>query len=367
MLNTTVPKLVCPTCRAGLKLFAERTYSCGTPEVFDVITGALECTSCENRYPILAGVAVLTSDIEEFIFNHIKGILKLVPEADIPLQYLEIFKEARDELEDLGDEHIEEDLESDRVTALYLMTHYLNSSQVTSPSPLIQDLLKKHWDHGPFDQIKKWIPKSKPSDVVELGCGVGGLATLLRPNLKSYLGVDSSFVSIALARHLNLGTPYPGAKLKVPEDLLHGSLSRDLPFPAAATFDGTIDFVVADFTEPPLLLEQWDVSIALNTIDMMEEPQDLPKAQYQLIRKGGLAIQSCPYIWHEIVATELRQQLPDHSRVGIKYDSARAVEWLYEQTGFTLLEKIDHLPWLFFKHNRQLEIYSVHLFLAQKF
>ncbi len=242
------------------------------------------------------------------------------------------------------------------------MTHYLNSSQVTSPSPIIQKLLKEHWDHGPFHQINEWV---SGGNVIELGCGVGGLATLLKPKLKSYLGIDSSFASIALARYLNLGVHYP-LSLKVPEDLLHGTLSRELPFVIPSSFDGTVDFVVADFTAPPLLAEHWGTSIALNAIDMMEEPQDLPKAQYALVKKGGFAIQSCPYIWHEIVATEFRQQLPADSAHGIKYDSARAVEWLYEKTGFTMLKKIDHLPWLFFKHNRQLEIYSVHLFLAKK-
>ena len=93
----------------------------------------------------------------------------------------------------------------------------------------------------------------------------------------------------------------------------------------------------------------------------MPEPQLLPKAQNQLLKFGGVAIQSCPYIWHEMVARELRNVLP-----GSVKDSAQAAEWLYEQSGFTIVKKLDQLPWLFFKHVRQLEIYSVQLFLAQK-
>ena len=37
-------------------------------------------------------------------------------------------------------------------------------------------------------------------EVVELGCGVAGLTRLLAPRMSAYLGVDSSFTSVALAR-----------------------------------------------------------------------------------------------------------------------------------------------------------------------
>ena len=94
---------------------------------------------------------------------------------------------------------------------------------------------------------------------------------------------------------------------------------------------------------------------------MLNDPIKLPQLQSELLKKGGIAIQSCPYIWHESIARKLRKKLPSEIST-----SARAVEWLYEKAGFQLKEKLDHLPWLFFKHARQLEIYSVHLFLAQK-
>jgi hypothetical protein len=79
------------------------------------------------------------------------------------------------------------------------------------------------------------------------------------------------------------------------------------------------------------------------------------------LKKGGIAIQSCPYIWHEQVARELRERLPDSIR-----DSSQAVSWLYQEAGLAITEQVEHLPWLFFKHLRQLEIYSVHLLMARK-
>jgi len=76
---------------------------------------------------------------------------------------------------------------------------------------------------------------------------------------------------------------------------------------------------------------------------------------------GGVAIQSCPYIWHRNVAERLRKSLPKKIR-----SSSAAVEHLYGKAGLELFRKIDHLPWLFLKHFRQIELYSVHLFAARK-
>jgi hypothetical protein len=42
------------------------------------------------------------------------------------------------------------------------------------------------------------------------------------------------------------------------------------------------------------------------------------------------------------------------------------VEWLYRKSGFKIEDSEKHIPWLFFKHLRQIEIYSVHAFVAKK-
>ena len=57
-------------------------------------------------------------------------------------------------------------------------------------------------------------------------------------------------------------------------------------------------------------------------------------------------------MWHEQVSRELRKRIPKGTR-----DSADAVEWLYEKQGFKLGSVERHVPWLFFKHRRQLELY----------
>jgi SAM-dependent methyltransferase len=191
---------------------------------------------------------------------------------------------------------------------------------------------------------------------------VGGLARKLEGRVSRYLGVDSSFASIALARHLALGCDYSGA-LKFPEDLLLGTTSRSIAIsPAPARISGhPADFVVGHLEEAPLAQACFDLSIVLNAIDMLDKPAQLPELQARTLKKSGIAIQSCPYIWHESVAKSLRGRLPRGM-----VDSARAVEWLYEQAGLKIKDSLDQIPWLFFKHVRQIELYSVHLFVSEK-
>jgi SAM-dependent methyltransferase len=194
--------------------------------------------------------------------------------------------------------------------------------------------------------------------MIELGCGVGGLLPALAGRLSAYLGVDSSFASVAHARRLALH-PEDRRSIRVPADLLQGVTSREIPLPPEPAIDFPADFVVGDLEHPPLQPGAWDACAALNAIDMMHEPRELPELQHSLLKPGGLAYQSGPYIWHEAIAQRLRQA----SR---RPDSAGAVEWLYEQSGFEIARREDHVPWLFFKHHRQLEIYSVHLIEARK-
>ena len=340
-------------------------------EGLEIQSGELECKSCGACFPILSGVAILVDDVQAYLSIHAKGISKFVEDSDIPERYRDEYLEAKEEAESL---HIDEDLESERVNALYLMTHYLKvqgSAQSWwenpngSSSPLIGALIREHWDQGPFYQIGKLANEyfGRPRRVVELGCGVGGLLRVLGAHAGSYLGVDSSFASIMLARHLNLGTPYPG-KIRIPEDLLFGTVSREITIPESDLNSKDHDFVVGEIENLPLRPRLHEVSIALNAIDMLDEPEVLPRAQKELTGEGGIVIQSCPYIWHEKVSKKLRAKIVS-ARVSDVLDSAALVKWLYERSGMQILQAMDHVPWLFLKHPRQLEIYSVHLFVAR--
>jgi SAM-dependent methyltransferase/uncharacterized protein YbaR (Trm112 family) len=348
MRAETLTLLQCPACRGELACEARG----------EVASGEVSCTKCRGRYPILAGVLVLVEDVVGYLAAHAKGVSRHVGVDEIPKPYRSAFSAALKELES---EHIEEDLEAERVTALYVMNHYLRADEIDSPDPLINELIKKHWDHGPFERIKKLMAKeSGPApSLIELGCGVGGLCVALQGRVSRYLGLDSSFASVALARALALGVG-KSRRCLVPDDLLLGAVSRAVEVTTPLAGEGA-DFVVCDLAAPPVKPGLWNLAAALNVIDMLPEPSELPRLQLKLLREGGLALQSSPYVWHPEVAAALRETLPRGAK-----DSAKAVEGLYEAEGFAIESSEAHLPWLFFKNARQLELYSVHLFSARR-
>ena len=332
----------------------------------DVVTGTLGCPKCRGEYPILAGIAVVLEDPGSYLIAHIKGVAREVSEKHFPAKYRDDMIEAFHEIES---EHIEEDLESERVAALYVMTHYLGARgdwwkpKEGEFSRELEDLVRRYWDKGPFEKIRQGIEERFKSDkisLVELGCGVGGLYGALSASFESYLGVDSSFASIALARKIVLGAGSAKGAFHVPGDLLEGGVSQDVSRWVKPVDAGTrVDFVVSDASAPALKKRQWDVCASLNMIDMLESPEQLPVIQKSLVKPRGLAVQSSPYIWHPQVAKALKKACKGAT------SSAEVVRMLYERAGLKIEKSDEQVPWLFFKNYRQIELYSVHILFAQ--
>jgi len=372
MFRSTLDHLACH-CQGRLTVLDEETApgSQATGGVADILYGTLLCQSCKERFPILQGVALVVPDVRGYLLHHIKGISKSVPEERIPKAFRKEYRSSLEELRALEEEHIEEDLESERVNALYLMNHYLSAKEmkklemrvIASVSPTIQEWIERYWDRGPMKVVSDWIPEK--ASVLELGCGVGGLYRRMPETTQRYLGMDSSFHSVLIARHLNFAGPFTG-RLVHPTDLLFGNSHCEfrIPPPMPKSKGGLLtagDFVVAEIDAIPARKDSFDVSVSLNAIDMLEEPESLVLAQSGAVKKGGWIIQSGPYIWHERIAKTLRARLPKGGS-----DSATAVEWLYSKNGHEITNRELHVPWLFFKHLRQIELYSVHAFVARK-
>ncbi len=355
MFIATLDKLQCLSCGGHLVCRPEEQDSRG-----DVIYGEVSCSGCEASYPVLAGVLILSENPEESLIRHIKGIGAIVPDARIPAVWRESYLEAREALAEEGffDEGMEEDLEAERVNSLYVMNHYLRAAElppkVLAIEGAISRLIGECWDHGPLEATSKWIQTHRPRQVVELGSSVGGLAQRVAGAVEGYLGTDTSFASVALARHLALGAPYPRA-VRFPGDLIDGpvSLEARLPAPAWAGSDRA-DFILSDIQDEGIRGGRFDVSVALGLIDMLEDPSGLVVCQRDLLLPGGHAIEASPFIWHAPVARALRE------RLGEGLSSAEVVQALYREGGFIPGEGLEGVPWVFFKHLRQVELYSVH-------
>ena len=56
-MNTDLLDIIaCPVCKSALTLQAESTGPENAPDAGEVLTGALICELCNERYPIAAGI-----------------------------------------------------------------------------------------------------------------------------------------------------------------------------------------------------------------------------------------------------------------------------------------------------------------------
>jgi SAM-dependent methyltransferase len=323
----------------------------------DIEWGFLECDVDGERFPILGGVAILVEHIADYIRMHARGIRGTLDQSRTPEEFAPILAncdEAPLAYQDWA-------LESEEVNSLYLASHYLDGSQVAalgSFHPAFEDLIRSHWD-GPAQYLHRVFSQwTRPlSTLLDMGCGVGGALMRARQFSRFSLGIDQCFRSIFTARSLNCRSAAEQL-VDFRPDLLAPTqrLRVDMqPHPSG----NLVDFVVGDILHPPVAMNHWDTTLSLNVLDVLPEPEKLPQVQENILRSGGTVIHSCPYQWSLDLLPDLRSKLPSQTCT-----SAQATEWLYRQCGFQVRESLQHLPWLFFEHERRLDLYSAHMMIA---
>ena len=362
MFYETLGHLACPALagRCGAKLDACDDMVFATSLADDIESGHLVCTSCGHRFPIIGGVAILVENIRAYVSRHIRDIRQTIADACIPPDVMTMMNS----LDKAPATSLEADLESNRIDSWYTASHYLTGEEVVTSQeldPVFRDLIRTHWD-GPRRVLNQFFSESKSlwGSCLDLGCGVGGAVALSRRFCRFSLGVDKSFKRIFTARAINF---HPGLdhSVKLQADLLDAApITLKLPSLPHKP-ENRADFVVANIVRPPVASDSWDVALSLNVMDTLADPGVLPEVQARLLRSGGTVINSCPYVWSPQSLIRLRERLPQGMT-----KSTEAVEYLYSQNGFAVRQVIKHVPWLFLKHARQIELYSAHVIVADK-
>ena len=331
----------------------------------DVLWGELVQKKSKKRYPIWNGVLILVQDLDDYLSRHIVGVKEHVALDQVKgsfntflKEYYSSFNEALNSGEIQMDD---ESLESERVTTLYWLNHYASANSLIElnpdMAPFMKELVQKYWDCGPLSKVRDFFKaKNLKGSLIEIGCGTGGLAHKLSDNLSAYLGVDTSYQGVFRARQI-LKTKQN--KYKIPTDLINGSLSAMIKGEASERLPLETEFIVADIEADFFKAETWDFTAAFNVIDMLHDPQDLFWVQKKLMKSGGVALQSSPYIWP-----------PEVSKKMDKTDTHSSPEWLLKTAKNLGLNQVllneTHIPWIFYKNSRQIETYSVHLAAFQK-
>lgn len=326
MFVNTLQYLVCPDCETSeLKLHTDET------NLGDIKNGRVICISCTESFPIYDGVLIWLSNPDQYLREHVT--------------------EKEDHIE-----HIDESLESDRVTSLYWLGHYVSSKELIRAHPKLstslKQLIKNYWDKNPMQKLAQIFKEKKlRGSMLELGCGSGGLAHRLGSQLDAYLGVDSSYQGIKRAREILISRKnnYPS-----PGDLVEGALTVKIDSKLKLKPPRNCDFIVVDIESRGLKKHSWDFVSAFNVIDMMNEPKHLFRLQKSLLKENGIAVSSSPYIWHPETAKKLKPKKNESSE-------NRILRMSHEEGFKKVSFDIRDIPWLFFKNKNQIELYNVHM------
>ena len=123
--------------------------------------------------------------------------------------------------------------------------------------------------------------------LIDIGCGIKPYKELVSPYITEHIGVDH-------------------------EETLHDKSSIDL-------FGTAYDIPAED--------ESFDSAICTAVIEHLEEPEAAIRECFRVLKWGGAAIYSIPFIWH---LHEEPRDFYRYSKYGIKY--------LFEKAGFEMIE-----------------------------
>lgn len=348
MLPSILPLLRCPDrCRAPLAL--ERFVSDGD----DVTFGRLECTTCGQGYPILAGVAVLVPNPSAYMSAHAAGVRATVDWTQLDrAQRLALLGPAEPTPRQL-------DPMLERARIEYVTRHHLRADprgvrwwEGASESFLTRTMLEL-WDRDPMSLAVRTLASIGPvTSLLDLGTNVGGLACAASAHVDRVIGVDLSLVATHWGRnHLRGGV---AIDFEPPGDRLRAAPGARVVIPAPPEPKGVVELIVADVRSPPVEAAAWDTISSLNLIDLLDEPELLPRVQRALLRPGGHVLSASPYSLSETSAARLRRW------AGESTSAAVAVDRMYADAGFTVRARQEDVPWLFYKNPRQVELYAAH-------
>ena len=136
-------------------------------------------------------------------------------------------------------------------------------------------------------QLKRYASEYLSGHLVDIGCGTKPYKTLLAPYITEHIGVDH-------------------------KDTLHDKSNID-------RFGTAYDIPAKD--------SEFDCALCTAVLEHLEEPELAIKECHRVLKRGGVAVYSVPFIWH---LHEEPRDFYRFSKYGLKY--------LFEKAGFEIVE-----------------------------
>lgn len=234
--------------------------------------------------------------------------------------------------------------ESDLLVDQYLLFHYGTADDQLPYPAGPRDAL-----FYPVRCVNEFLPAiGVVGSALDLGCAVGRSTFELSRWAERVVGIDLSHRFIAAAKSVRETGRIEIRRVE--EGELTTRLSRQLPIdlrPERCRFE------VADATELPADIGQFEVVLAANLIDRVKTPAKLLDSFSRLVSPGGHLILCSPYTW-------LEEFTPKPEWLGGKYDSAGKPALTFDGVKNSLLAGFDHrltkdLPFIIREHARKFQ------------
>ena len=260
----------------------------------EIVEGILSCVYCNGKYPIIASIPFLLKDLSSYFSIRTKLGGYLLLHAKNP-KIKSMIKKSLQEIRRVGDDT--SDLEKNWV-GIYKKSKY-----------------------APFETKVKNIIRTLPkcASVIEHGCSIGTISKILAKYHGQVFGIDKSFFALLEAK-----------KQKIKNS----------------------DFFLADSLSHPFGDKKFDLSVALNVLELIE-PLEFLKIIHR--QTGRFVILSDPYDYERGM-----------NSVKVKLD-AKSLRLQLNKMGFRLLQNTSKPSFISWKLiiNSRLELnYKVDLILA---
>lgn len=340
------PKDGCGTAPLNADVWAEATLATGER---DLVEGVISCTSCDGTYPIVAGVLILVEDLTAYLRDHLGVITSLAEQA--PSAGMTDWLGSRAPA-GIDPRHVNRSMKlEDRYVNAFLGAHFDHRTPDERDDPFITDLLAMNATRDLWATATALFDRTEPARALDVGSSVGGLSALLSQRHCHTIGIDTSFLSVLVARRALLSTP---SRLDSYRSYHEGDLYDERPL----TIQGDpryTDFIVGSGLTHTIGAAV-DLTCAVNLIDLVPDPARLLDTLISQTSEGGHLLVTSPYGWSGVPKDRWLGGTAGES-------SSTALRATGTARGLKVTWENDRVPWLWRDYSRFWRLYFVDVVL----
>ncbi len=359
MKTLLIDELICPSIHSGSccqgqlylddQLFKPRFQSSGK----ELQEGILTCQTCNQRYPVISGVAIVLNHVFSWLrANHyyiVSGAATVGGISEAMTDWL------TEQGWHLSNRTADNYYETPRWINIFTATHYdTTPAGADDHSPLGKFIASQP---GVFEVTLEILQQNlvgKVKYALDIGTNVGGMAAKVASLADNIYGIDVAFNPILTARRLQCGCPLPQTHYRCYMDGHHYE-SRSI-----APMLNNTEFLVGSAAHLPLK-GRFGLVTALNVIDSVPNPREILKAATSALEDNGYLLVTSPYSWTS-------DDVPVDNWLGGKSDDPSPQALIRELTelGLEVITERDHVPWVLREHQRWYRVFLNHCVLARK-